>query len=274
MADLLIHSMSEFRDIILEALNLADARSIVEIGAEYGGMSTLLADHAGARGGRLTSIDPAPKPQFLDWVASRPDVEHVASTSLSVILDMTHVDAWVVDGDHNWFTVYHELQAIEAVSRRDGKPMLVFLHDVCWPCGARDAYYAPDQIPEHFRQPYSYSGGSFPGHSQLVPNRGFRGMGHWAAATHEGGPRNGVRAAVEDFVNDVQVAGGNLGYAEVPAVFGLGVLFDLEASWSKNLAQLLAPYHDNRLLRSLEENRLANYLQVLELKDAESARAA
>ena len=45
MTGLLIHSVSEFSDLILEALRLADARDIVEIGAEYGGMSALLAGY-------------------------------------------------------------------------------------------------------------------------------------------------------------------------------------------------------------------------------------
>lgn len=66
MAGLLIHSMSEFSDLILDALKRADARNIVEIGAEYGGMSALVAEHCRARGGQFTTIDPAPKREFLD----------------------------------------------------------------------------------------------------------------------------------------------------------------------------------------------------------------
>lgn len=67
MSQLLIHSMCEFSEIILDALRIADAKEIVEIGAEYGGMSTLLADYAAEAGGRLTSVDPAPKQAFVDW---------------------------------------------------------------------------------------------------------------------------------------------------------------------------------------------------------------
>lgn len=51
MADLLIHSMSEFSSLIIPALEAAEAANVVEIGAEFGGMSTLLADHCAARGG-------------------------------------------------------------------------------------------------------------------------------------------------------------------------------------------------------------------------------
>jgi hypothetical protein len=61
MSGLLIPSVSEFSDLILEALKLADANKIIEIGAEYGGMSALLAEYCRARGGQFTTIDPAPK---------------------------------------------------------------------------------------------------------------------------------------------------------------------------------------------------------------------
>jgi hypothetical protein len=267
MSSLLIHSMSEFSDIILEALRLADARQVAEVGAEYGGMSARLAEHVAERGGRLTSIDPSPKPEFLHWVAERPHVRHVAQPSLEALGTLSGIDAWVIDGDHNWYTVYHELKQVEALNRRDGKPMLAFLHDVAWPCGRRDFYYAPQRIPPEFRHPYDYQGGVFPGSSAPTAGRGFRGMGQFAVATHEGGPRNGVMTAIEDFMAEAAAEGHHYAFAEVPAVFGMGVVFAADASWSEAVAALLLPYHRNRLIASLEQNRLANYLTVLEWQD-------
>lgn len=271
MTDLLIHSMSEFSDIILGALELAEAKEIVEIGAEFGGMSALLAGHAEAAGGRLTSIDPAPKRAFLDWVSETPAVRHLAKASLAAFDELSGVDAWIVDGDHNWFTVYHELNAIAAACDRDGKPLLAFLHDVSWPCARRDSYYAPAEIPAEHRQPFDYDGGAVPGFAGLLRGRGFRGMGHFAMAIREGGPRNGVLTAVEDFVEEARHAGRGIAYAEVPAVFGLGVLFDTAAPWAEQMAGHLIPYHENKLLRRLEENRLANYLAVIEWQDRAAA---
>ncbi|WP_420141461.1 class I SAM-dependent methyltransferase [Sphingomonas sp.] len=268
MPDLLIHSMAEFADIILPALRLADARHVVEIGAEYGGCSAMVADHVAEQDGRLTSIDPTPKPEFAAWLAARPHVRHIAQPSLDAFGQVAEVDAWLIDGDHNWYTVIHELRHAQRISARDGKPLLMFLHDIGWPSGRRDMYYAPDRIPAAFRHPYSYEGGAIPGRDRLVAGQGFRGMGHFAWATHEGGPRNGVLTAVEDFMAEQLDEGRELGFAEIPAVFGLGVLFDLTAEWSAPLAELLLPYHDNRLLRSLERNRLANYLCVIALQDA------
>jgi hypothetical protein len=270
MSNLLIHSMTEFAEIILVAIQMSGASHIVEIGAEFGGMSVLLSDHVRTRGGRLTSVDPAPKPEFLDWAASEPHVTHIAKPSLEAFDDLAQVDAWVVDGDHNWFTVFHELKAIEAASLRDGKPMLAFLHDVAWPSGRRDMYYAPQQIPSQYRHGYDFESGAFPGRDQLVWGRGFRGDGAFAWAKHEGGPRNGVRTAIDDFIVEAGAGGRDYAYAEVPAVFGLGVIFSVDAPWSGDVAQLLMPYHKNRLLAKLEENRLANYMQVLEWQAAHS----
>jgi hypothetical protein len=267
MPNLLIHSMSEFSDIIIDGLAVAGASRICEIGAEFGGMSQLLSDYAGLSGGELISIDPAPKSEFLSWAAEAPHVRHIAATSLDAIGTLADIDAWIVDGDHNWYTVYHELNGINALCQRDSKPFLAFMHDVAWPCARRDLYYAPHQIPAEYRHPYDYDGGIIPDNAGLLPGRGFRGMGQFAAALVEGGPRNGVKTAIEDFIDEQNAAGREMAYAEVPAVFGLGILFDLDAPWSVALANLLVPFHQNRLLATLERNRLDNYLAVLDWQD-------
>lgn len=274
MPDLLIHSMSELSELILGVLEITGACEIVEIGAEYGGMSSMLADHAGERDGHLVSVDPAPKAEFIRWVADRPDVRHLPLASLAAFAELANVDAWVIDGDHNWFTVYHELQGVNALCRRDGKPLLAFLHDVAWPAGRRDMYYAPERIPAEYRHAYCFEGGATPGNSMLNPDTGFRGMGSFALALHEGGPRNGVLTAVEDFLAEQHAIGRDLGFAEIPAVFGLGVLFDLDQDWSGKVAEFLVPFHDNKLLKSLEENRLRNYLRVIEMQDMPTRRQA
>jgi len=271
MADLLIHSMAEFGDLIADILALADAKRLCEIGAEFGGTSQLLADHAAAQGGMLYSIDPDPKPQFIDWAAGNAQVTHVAKPSLEAIGDMRDIDAWLIDGDHNWFTVFNELVSVQAACRRDGKPMLAILHDVGWPCARRDFYYAPDRIPAEARQPFDYDGGVVPGFHGLRAQGGFRGMGQFAWAVREGGPRNGVKTAIEDFTAAELAAGHDLAYAEIPAVFGLGVLFDMDAPWSDAVAELIMPYHQNRLIATLEANRLANYLTVIDWQDRSAA---
>ena len=272
MSNLLIHSMSEFSDIIVEALDLAGAREVVEIGAEFGGMSSVLADYAAAQGGRLTSVDPCPKEEFVAWASAHPDVRHIAKTSLDAFELLDNVDAWVIDGDHNWYTVYNELKRADALSSRDGRPLLALLHDVGWPWARRDLYYAPERIPASFRHPYSFEGGvtlDFPG---LLQNRGFRGLGQYACAAHEGGPCNGVLTAVEDFIDEVRGEGRGIAFARIPAVFGLGILFSTDADWAPALSELIIPWHENQLVARLEENRLRNYLAVIDWQDRDAER--
>lgn len=272
MSELLIHSMSEFSDLILGVLAAAESRNIAEIGAEFGGMSQKLAEFVRERDGGLTSIDPAPKPEFLAWAAASSVVRHIAAPSLEAMPGLSGIDAWVIDGDHNYYTVRNELRIADELSTRDNKPFLALLHDISWPCARRDFYYAPDRIPAEWRHPHSFDVGVTLGNSGVLPDRGFRGGGHFAWALKEGGPRNGVLTAVEDFLADARADGTRqLAFAFVPAVFGLGIVFDATAPWASAVAQLVHPYHDNKLLAALELNRLRNYLAVIDWQDRQAA---
>jgi hypothetical protein len=196
-------------------------------------------------------------------------VRHVSATSLDAIPTLDPQDAWFVDGDHNWYTVYHELAAIYEVHRAAGSPLLVFLHDAGWPWGRRDLYYAPERIPVEFRHPHSWELGVTLGSRSAVPG-GFRGCGAFAVAQQEGGPRNGVLTAIEDFL---AAHPDELYWVFVPGVFGLAVLFSRDHPAAQGLANLLAPLHEHALLKTLETNRLANYLKVIELQDATSGHS-
>ena len=272
MTQLLIHSMAEFAPLIRPCLERAGVRDVVEIGAEFGGMSFVLAEHCERAGGTLTCVDPAPKQEFLDWVGSNPAVRHVARPSLDAFDSLSAPDAWVVDGDHNYYTVFNELLAIDAICQREGKPLLAFLHDISWPCARRDCYYAPERIPPAHRHAYSYEAGVHVDDDDVRIGRGWRGMGQFAWALHSGGPENGVLTAVEDFIARADTSKRQLAFAHVPAVFGLGVIMDAGAEWAEDLAAMLLPYHANGLIASLELNRLRNYLAVIEWQDREAER--
>jgi len=265
---LLIHSLGEFACLTLPVLDTVGAMRVCEIGAEHGGNSAVLVNWLAPRGGELVSIDLAPSDAYFAWLReNQGNVTHVARSSLESIGTVGAVDAWFVDGDHNWYTVCNELRLIRDAARKSGKPLLVFLHDVGWPCGRRDQYYAPERIPVEFRQPYSRELGVTLNSSGVVVG-GFRGEGAFAVALTEGGPRNGVLTAVEDFVAEQDE---EFLWAFVPAVFGLGVLFDRSHPQVEQIAALLAPFHDNPLIARLESNRLANYLKVIEWQDHAAA---
>ncbi|MDJ0979145.1 MAG: class I SAM-dependent methyltransferase [Erythrobacter sp.] len=267
MSDLLIHSMSEFSSLITPCLDEANVVSICEIGSEFGGMSRTLAERCGERGGTLICIDPEPAAGFCEWAETHPHVDHRAAPSLEALADCPAVDAWFVDGDHNYYTVFNELAVIDLIQREADRPLLAFLHDVSWPCARRDFYYAPERIPAGWRHPHSYDAGVRLESGAAYPQRGLRGMGNFAVALHAGGARNGVLTAVEDFLKQADTAERPLYYVHVPAVLGLGVIFDANAPWSGALAEFLLPYHANPLIARLEENRLRNYLEVIDWQD-------
>ncbi len=271
MSDLLIHSMFEFAPIIMPCLEEAGVVSITEVGSEFGAMSQALADHCAAKGGMLTCIDPSPASGFAAWAAENPHVTHVAQPSLDALPDCAAADAWFVDGDHNYYTVFHEPALIDAATRADGRPLLAFLHDVSWPCARRDFYYAPERIPAEWLHPHSFDHGARLDRSEALAGRGLRGMGHFAIALEEGGARNGVLTAVEDFLAAADTPERPLCYVHIPAVLGLGIVFAADAPWSAALAERLLPYHANPLIARLEENRLRSYLEVIDWQDRTAA---
>jgi hypothetical protein len=103
-------------------------------------------------------------------------------------------DCILIDGDHNWFTVFNELNTIDKKGLLN-KGGTIFFHDVGWQYGRRDMYYLPDSIPSEYRHPYSRKG-IIKGQSELSDDFA------WPhdVAIFEGGARNGVLTAIEDFV--------------------------------------------------------------------------
>ena len=260
MSNLLIYSMAEFAPVTLPILDICAPRKIAEIGLEFGGNTRILSDWAQAHGATLTCIDPMPRPEATAWIESTAHIELQRGISHDAIPLIADVDAWFIDGDHNWYTVFNELRLIEERSHADGKPVLAFMHDVCWPAGRRDQYYNPHAIPEQFRQPYSYGNGVTLGNPGKVRGGFGSPEGSFAYADQEGGPRNGVMTALEDFIEQSDT---DYVYAVIPLVFGLAVLIERTHPCIEAIAQILAPYHNNPLLARVEENRLANYLTVI-----------
>ncbi|MCK0129429.1 class I SAM-dependent methyltransferase [Erythrobacter sp. F6033] len=267
MSNLLIHSMSEFSAIIMPCLKEAEAANITEIGSEFGGMSRELADHCEEQGGMLTCYDPEPDPSFSEWAEGSSAVCHVKQPSLDALETAGPADAWFIDGDHNYFTVFNELVHVDRICCEADRPLLAFLHDVSWPCARRDFYYAPSRVPADWRHPHSYDHGVVLDDDGVLKGRGFRGSGSFAVALKAGGPRNGVLTAVEDFIAKADTEERPLYYVHVPAVFGLGIIFDADAPWAEAIAQFLLPFHQNPLIARLEENRLRNYLEVIDWQD-------
>jgi Methyltransferase domain len=238
-------SLVTLAELIIGCLDAAQVRSVVEVGAYAGDLTGLLVRWADARDARVWAIDPAPRQPLVDLAAAHSELELLRSTSLEALADIPPFDAAIIDGDHNYWTVSEELRLIGG--RAEELPLLLF-HDVAWPHGRRDDYYDPALVPEAHRHSIAEGVGLFPGE----PGVRSGGLPYRWAAAREGGARNGVLTAVEDFV----AGRPGLRLAVVPAFFGLGVVWREDAPWGDAVARVLAHWDRNPLLERLEANRV------------------
>ena len=256
-----ISSMAELSPIVMPVLEMLNPQRICEIGAGTGMNSKVLGEFLRKRQGQLFTIDPTPLQGFMEWAAVSCDVvTHIHEYSLKALPLIGKADAWFLDGDHNWYTVYHELLCLEKLSEVSQDPLLIFLHDMSWPCARRDLYYDPKQIPAEFLHPHS---------SEITitldnPSICEGGLGGSIWAMHEGGPRNGILTAVEDFIAQSKI---KFHWIHVPAVLGLGVLVDQRHPLANQIVQFYAPYHNHPLLAALERDRVSKHLTICVLQD-------
>ena len=241
------HSLLNLAEILLPCLDAAGARSVIEVGAYAGDLTGALVDWAAGAGARVWAVDPSPQDRLVQLDKERAELELVREPSLEALLQVPVADAVIIDGDHNYYTVSQELRIIGERAAEGELPLLIF-HDVCWPHGRRDDYYAVERIPPEHRQPIAEGGGLHPDEPGIRPGA----LPYRAAAAREGGPRNGVLTAVEDFVAQRQ----GLRVAVVPAFFGLGVAWDQGAPWAQAVSEVIGPWDRNPVLARLEQNRV------------------
>ena len=218
---------------MLPIIEAADAKVFLEIGAEFGTSTNALLNHVIEQGGHLHCIDPYPA-----FDADALQRRHAANLtfyrdlSLNVLEGLPRFDVALVDGDHNWYTVYHELKAIEKLHGNDPlQQPLIFAHDIGWPYGRRDLYYAPETIPAEYRQPYARQG-MLPNKPGLVAEGGMNR--ELCNALQEGGARNGVLTGVEDYIADSTLA---FHFVKLPLFYGLGILVTKERLQSSERLQ-------------------------------------
>ncbi len=207
-------------DVIRPILEELQPTDVVEIGSEEGKTTRHLLEFARQTDARIHCIDPSPCFDVDSWTM---EFEHhfsfIELPSLVGLPSVEQFDVVLIDGDHNWYTVFNELLLIERLSTQIGQTLpLVFLHDIGWPYGRRDLYYNPSTIPEQHRHPYARKGIS-PTAARVVPSGGFNAK--LCNAIEEGGPKNGVLTAVEDYL---QATEHSFEFVRIPAVFGLGIL--------------------------------------------------
>jgi cephalosporin hydroxylase len=211
-----------WNDVVAPVIQAAGARRIVEVGALRGENTEQMLERLGPDV-ELHVIDPLP-----DFDPTEHEARFAGryifhrDLSVNVLGQLPPMDVALIDGDHNWYTVNTELHLLAKVSRAVGAPLPVaILHDVGWPYGRRDLYYDPDTIPGEHRHPWRRAG-IRRGQSGLDDGGGGLNA-ELANAEHEAGPRNGVRTAVEDFVNEHDLP---LRLVVLPVYFGLAILVE------------------------------------------------
>ncbi|MGZ4680930.1 MAG: TylF/MycF/NovP-related O-methyltransferase, partial [Acidimicrobiales bacterium] len=205
---------------VLDAVN---ARRVVEIGALRGENTVLMLDRLGPDT-ELHVIDPVPDFDPVEH-AKQFGGQYVFHQDLSVNVlgQLPPMDAALIDGDHNWYTVFNECRLLSEVARGAGQPLpVLILHDVLWPYGRRDLYYSPDNIPKEHRQTWERRGMS--PHKKKLLNAGGLNMS-LANAVEEGGPRNGVLTGLEDWMATYDKP---LRLVVLPIYFGLAFVVEEE----------------------------------------------
>ncbi|HZT34510.1 MAG TPA: class I SAM-dependent methyltransferase, partial [Nitrososphaera sp.] len=255
--------MHRFWDTIIRPLlEAVQPKSLVEIGVDKGGNTCHLLEFCQRQRATLHAIDPDPKIDVQEWQQQYGEsFVFYRSLSLNAIPRLGQFDVVLIDGDHNWYTVFHELKLIQERSRELAQPFpLILLHDVGWPYGRRDMYYAPETIPEAYRKPYKKKG-LHPGSPKLQEEGGINSS--LDNSIYENNLRNGVLTAVEDFLHEAQE---RLELVKIPGFHGLGIiapgwLVEQNPKFAHSLGALRLAPSLARHLELIEEARLAAWVE-------------
>src|SRR5687767_13749334 len=147
--------------IMAPLLEATRPEAIVEVGAGDVDRTRRLLDLSGAWGGTLHAIDPLPRFPVDSWKTEYgARFQFHRDSSVNVLPRIERADAYIIDGDHNWYTVRQALDAIELGAQANpGRPFpLVLLHGTGWPYARRDSYCDPRTIPEEYRHRFRQAG--------------------------------------------------------------------------------------------------------------------
>jgi len=237
-------------------------RVIVQIGLGNVDLGNKLLLFAGEHDAELHIVDPYPDPGAEAFLSqSTESLTLHRSLSLNALPLLPCPDIVLLDGDHNWYTVFHELKLIEKMTSKQGRCFpVVFVHHMGWPYGRRDVYAHPENIPPAFRHAWENRGlksGSpeLADVGSLYPHRNH--------SIYEHNVRNGVLTAVDDFLDTSELS---LELIILPMFFGLGILVaDSVRRENEDLAKLLqqldATGPVETLLQDSEAGRLEEVVQ-------------
>jgi len=225
---------------------------IVEIGCKEGKNTLKLLEICHEKKALLSIIDPYPTCDETYINKTYPNVSKLyKNLSLNILPQIEEFDVLLIDGDHNYYTVYHELKILEKKFRNKTFP-LVFLHDVSWPYARRDLYYDPSSIPNEGLNPYEKKGIIYG--KQALDENGLNR--HLNNASFSDNPKNGVLTAIEDFMKETEHV---LIFDHIDCFNGLGIMTSSEIV--VNLFKTLKTSDEMIELLEKERNLLATDLE-------------
>lgn len=211
-----------WNDLINPLFIIKNVKSIVEIGSQSGSNTKNILQYCVENNANLTCIDPYPlyDPIELNVEYGNRMTFH-KELSLNVLGLLDDYDAILIDGDHNWYTVYNELKQIEKTFSKKDKFPLIIAHDTSWPYDRRDLYYNPDNIPDVYRHPYQKKG-ILPGVVSLIEDDKASINSHLCNSIYVNNLRNGVLTAIEDFLRE---SDRKLNFIDFKSLHGIAVVF-------------------------------------------------
>lgn len=167
-------------------------------------------------------------------------------------------DVWVVHPEPNHWSATEALRAVEVASAGEG---VVLLHSVGWPTATRDRYPDPSRLPTDAIHPNTTAlsvrpDAAEPGVSGLRAGSG----GAWAI--HDGGARNGVGTALDDFL----VAHPGRTARRLRIGTGLAVVWPADAAYAETICERLTGWCGEEVLLAVDGERLALLARVADLE--------
>lgn len=246
-------------DVVKPLLCEIGARRLLEVGGAQGDLTKMLLEYCEMCGGTLIVVEPAVTAALEAIVCRSSRVRLLAEKSAKAIPQLDRpLDAVMLEGDLNHAAVLGDLRSVADVSLRLDAPWpVVFVKNTSWPYARRDMYYDPEGTAPAVRHEHARSG--------MTPWSAALGEGinaPFANARVEGGPRNGVLTAIEDFIAESSLP---LRFVSIPVNHGLGVLW-VEGSVADAFIQanLALPPLLRRFLETQEVARLNEILRRLE----------
>ena len=215
--------MKNYWPFLKELVEIIKPYSVCEIGSERGLTSQLLGK-VFKNIEKLHIVDP-----FISKELKKEKPMNMIlyeETSLEFLQRGLDIELYLIDGDHNYYTVYNELLNIEK-NRNKKQKTFILLHDVSWFCGRRDQYYNEELIPEKHE---SYNHNSLCLENDHNVKYGFSLSKNFSVAKITGGKKNGVLTAIEDFVEKSKL---EWKFNYIPSLWGLGFLW-LEDNFEQN----------------------------------------